>query len=138
VNKLKISAYGLITVSILKIGILYPLKELGEKINDMEIRYSDLRSESDRIGTFEDSLIYNSEFRTKILGEKITRATLDSAIANNRTEAEQAIEEIGILYDDRIELESKFKIFSGIDQLLELLMAVTGGLMIYYWIKLRN
>jgi hypothetical protein len=138
VNKLKISAYGLITVSILKIGMLYPLKELGEEINDMEIRYSDLRSESDRIGTFEDSLIYNSEFRKKILGEKITRATLDSAIANNRTEAEEAIEEIGILYDDRIELGSKFKIFSGIDQLLELLMAVTGGLMIYYWIKLRK
>jgi hypothetical protein len=138
VNKLKISAYGLIAVSILKIGMLYPLKELGEEINDMEIRYSDMRSESDRIGTFEDSLIYNSEFRTKILGEKITRATLDSAIANNRKEAEQAIEEIEILYDDRMELGSKFKIFSGIDQLLELLMALTGGLMIYYWIKLRN
>ncbi|MFT6443600.1 MAG: hypothetical protein ACJASM_003162 [Salibacteraceae bacterium] len=137
-NKLKISAYGLIAVSILKIGMLYPLKELGEEINDMEIRYSDMRSESDRIGTFEDSLIYNSEFRTKILGEKITRATLDSAIANNRKEAEQAIEEIEILYDDRMELGSKFKIFSGIDQLLELLMALTGGLMIYYWIKLRN
>ena len=80
--------------------MLYPLKELSEEISAMGIRYSDMRDKSNRIATFEDSLIYNSKFRSRILGPKFTRAELDSAIANNRLEAEQAIKEVETLYED--------------------------------------
>lgn len=137
-NKLKVSAYSLIVVSISKIGMLYPLRELSKEISAMEIRYSDMRDKSNRIATFEDSLIYNPKFRSRVLGPKFTRAEFDSAIANNRLEAEQVIEEAEILYEDRMKLGSNFKLFNGIDQLLELLIAITGGLTIYYWIKLKN
>lgn len=118
--------------------MLYPLKELSKEISAMEIRYSDMRDKSNRIAIFEDSLIYNSKFRLKILGPKFIRAELDSAIANNRLEAEQTIKEVEILYEDRTKLGRNFKLFNGIDQLLELLIAITGGLTIYYWIKLKN
>jgi len=138
VNKLKYSAYSLIVISIIKIGLLIPLRQLGEQVNEMEVRYSDMRIKSERISTFEDSLIYNSNFRTRTLGTRFNREQLDSAIAENKLQAEQAIKEVETLYDDRIELGRNFKIFSGIDSLIELLFAISAGLTIYYWIKLKK
>jgi hypothetical protein len=138
VNKLKISAYSLIIISILTIGMLYPLRKLSKSINVMEIRYTDMSNKASRISTFEDSLIYNSDFRSRILGSKFTRVALDSAISNNKLAAEEAIKEVETFYEDRKRLRRNLNIYQGIDKLLILLTAVTGGLMIYYWIKSRN
>ncbi|RJE75223.1 hypothetical protein BGP76_19170 [Reichenbachiella sp. MSK19-1] len=91
-----------------------------------------------RIETFEDSLIYNSEFRIKTLGSKFTRFELDSAISNNKEEAQETIMEIEILYEDRIRLGRNYTIYQVIDQLLNLLTVVSGGLLIYFWIKSRK
>ncbi len=137
-NNLKFWAYSLIVVSILKIGMLYPLTELSKAINAMEIRYSEMRNKANQLSTFEDSLIYNSDFRSRILGSKFTKAEFDSVRFNNKLVAKEAIKEVEILYEDRKRLGKYFNIYQGIDQLLILLIAVTGGLMIYYWIKSRN
>jgi len=118
--------------------MLSPLRELSKTINAMEIRYSDMRDKASRIETFEDSLIYNSDFRSRVLGSKFTRVAIDSAIAKNRTEANEVIEETKRLVDDRKELGRNSNIFQGLDELLKFLTAIAGGLMIYYWIKTRN
>ena len=104
-HKLNYSAYSLIVVSILSIGLLIPLKRLGKQIREMETRYSEMRIKSERILTFEDSLIYNSSFRMRILGTGFKREQLDSAIVANRLQSEQSIKEAQILYDDRTVLE---------------------------------
>lgn len=137
-NILKYSAYSLIVVSVVKIGLLVPLRQLEIQIDEMESQYSELRIKSESISTFEDSLIYNSNFRTRILGTSYKRKQLDSAIAANRLRAEQAIGEVEILYNDRIVLGRNFKTFSGIDSFLELLFVIAACLTLFYWIKLRK
>ena len=118
--------------------MLYPLNELTKDINGMETRYSDMRTKSNRIATFNDSLIYNSGFRSRTLGTNFTRAEFDSTIEHNKMEKKQTIIELETLRVDRTKLGRNFNIFNGIDHLLELLFAITGGLTIFYWIKLRN
>ena len=118
--------------------MLYPLKKLAKTTNEMETRYIDVKNNANRITKFEDSLIYNSDFRSKTLGSMFTRAEFDSAIVKNRSEVNNAKEDVERLLIDRNRLKRNFNIYKGIDQLLNLLTAVAAGLMIFFWIKLKN
>ena len=137
-NKLKYSAYSLIVFSIIKLGLIIPIRELVEEVKEMQTRYSQMQIDAEWVSKFEDSLIYNSDFRTRILGTRFKKEQFDSAILANRARAVKDIQKTEILYNDRIELGKRFKVLSVIDNLTELLFALSAGLMIYYWIKLRK
>ena len=137
-NNLKYSAFSFIAVSILIVGMLFPLNKVKREINEVETRFSEIGTKFNKLLTFEDSLIYNQNFRASLLGSEFKREQLDSALKNNRLEVEQAINESETLNENRLQLGRKFRILNGIDKLLELLFAVTGGLTIYYWIKQKK
>jgi hypothetical protein len=87
------------------------------------------------VTTFEDSLMYNVDFRLRILGTKFTREEFEEAINKNRLKAEETSEQIYILNKEELQLESKLKFYGVINQLLNLLTFLSGGFVIYYWIK---
>lgn len=136
--KLKYSAYSLIVIAIIKIALLIHFGQLGKEINLLESRFSDVNIKLGRVSTFEDSLIYSTSFRTRVLGTSFKRAQLDSAIAANRLQAEKAIKDVERINDERIELGRNLKILNGIDSLLEIMFVLVAGLVIYFWIKLRK
>ena len=137
-NKLKISAYALIIVSVLNVGILYPVRQLSNTMTAMNIRYAGLKEKADSIYAFQDSLIYHPDFRTKVLGPKITRAKLDSALAKNRTTVKSVIKKAEELFEARKRLERNFMIIQTVERLLNLLTLITGGFMAYYWINMKK
>jgi hypothetical protein len=108
--------------------LIIPLRQLGGEAKEMETRYLEMRIEAERVSKFEDSLIYNSDFRTRILGTRFEKEQFDSAIRENRSRAEKGIKEVEILYKDRIELGKNFKYFSVIDSVIELLFAISADI----------
>lgn len=134
-KRLKILVYLLAVLLTVKIGIFYLLGKLSDTLAEIEFRYTEIQNEISRVTTFKDSLIYNSDFRLKVLGSSITKAKMDSAIQQNRRDADKAIEKAEILLVDRNRLERNFRIYRVADQLLILLCVVTGGSTIYFWIK---
>lgn len=134
-KRVKTLTYLFVALLVLKIGMLFLLRELSDTLSEIEIRYTEMRNEISRVTTFKDSLIYNSDFRLKVLGSNITKAKMDRAIQQNRRDADKAIEKAEVLLVDRNRLESNFRIYQVADQLLILLCVVTGGSTIYFWIK---
>lgn len=127
--------YLLIALLVLKIGMLFPLRELSDTLSEIEVRYTEMRNEISRVTTFEDSLIYNSDFRMKVLGSSITKVKMDSAIKQNQRDTDKVIEKAEVLLVDRNRLESNFRIYQVADQLLILLSVITGELIIFFWLK---
>ena len=137
-NELKILAYSLLVFSIVRIGMLYFLKELSTTAQDMEMRYNEMRIKVSRISTFEDSLMGNPDFRKRILDTISTKTEFDEIISRNRTDASDVIIELEELIDDRQRLGWRYNLYKAVDSMLSLLISVTIGLIIYFWIKSRN
>ncbi|MEQ9404599.1 MAG: hypothetical protein RIM99_13490 [Cyclobacteriaceae bacterium] len=118
-----------------KIGTYFFLKELMVETSAMEIRYEKLTTKAAWLTSFEDSLMYNQEFRNRILGKITTIEELDKAIALNKIEIEKTLPELEELMHDRKQLGNSFNLYKGVNSMINFLIMGTLILACYLWIK---
>jgi hypothetical protein len=115
--------------------MLFFIPKMTNSVSEMELRWSEIKRESYRISTIEDSLLYNPAFKKREYPLISTRAEYDSIIRQNRAAVKGLIKEAEELKSDRMRLQRNYNIFQGMDHLLDLLFAIVAGVLIYNWFK---
>jgi hypothetical protein len=122
VNKEKVFLYGFVILVGIKIGLIYPTRQLENDIIEMSDRFEVLRDRVEGFQTFDDSLAGSDSFRQRLLDTISTAGELRQMRRNQGDELTKQMEEFKVRYPDRGKMIKKHRILNGLSTLLDVVL----------------
>lgn len=138
VNKIKFLGYSLIVLSIIRVGVMYLSKDLPESVNTLELKWKKMGRKVKTVSTFNDSIIYNANYRLRVLDTLQEGTTLKDILASNKVIRDKLQQEIEELRKRRNSLSKQNNIYQGIDLLIDLLSVIAFLGIAVAWISSRK
>lgn len=121
-NRKKVFLSAFIIVVIIKVGLLYPVRQSAKEVIEMADKFENQKQRLDSFRSFYDSLVGNGNFRNRLLDTVRTVAELRQVQQNNRDELEKGKEEFRRIHVDRDSVIMKYKILDGVSNLISVLL----------------
>ncbi|MCU0418644.1 MAG: hypothetical protein MUC38_03215 [Cyclobacteriaceae bacterium] len=121
-NKEKVFLYGFVILVGIKIGLIYPTRQLENDIIEMSDRFEVLRDRVEGFQTFDDSLAGSDSFRQRLLDTISTAGELRQMRRNQGDELTKQMEEFKVRYPDRGKMIKKHRILNGLSTLLDVVL----------------
>ena len=137
VKKEKIFLYLYILVVVIKVGLLYPVRQSSYEMIAMTEKFEDIKNDTEKFKTFDDSLAGNPNFRKRLLDSVSTAKELRHLRQGQRDELINKIGKFRTQYFDRERMIKKFKILDGLNNLVSIIIACMAIPIIIYVFKRR-
>ena len=139
VKKEKIFIYLYILVVIIKVGLLYPIRQSSNDMIAMTEKFDEIKNETETFKTFDDSLAGNPNFRKRLLDTVSTVTDLRQLRQNQKDGLTNKIEEFRTQYPDRERerIIMKYKILDGVNKLVNIIFVCMAIPIIIYVFKRR-
>lgn len=136
-KKEKIFIYLYILVVVIKVGLLYPVRQSSNEMIAMTEKFEEIKIEGEEFKTFDDSLAGNPNFRKRLLDTVSTAKELRQLRQDQRDELTNKIEKFRTQYPDREALIMKYKILDGVNNLVTVIFVCMAIPIIIYVFKRR-
>ncbi len=136
-NRNKIFLYSYFLVVVIKVGLIFPLRQSSRDMIEMNKKYESIKSGLDDFKSFDDSLAGNPNFRKRILDTVSTARELRQLRENQRKELTNKIDDFETLYPNRDKVITKYRILDGLSDLLDVVFVCMAIPLIIYLFKRR-
>jgi hypothetical protein len=122
---------------VIRVGLIFPLRQSSIDMIEMNEKYENIKIGLGDFNSFDDSLAANSNFRKRLLDTVSTVTKLRQVRQNQRNELIKQIDEFDVLYPNRENVITRYRILDGLSNLLDAVFVCMAIPVIIYLFKRR-